>query len=172
MTQASASPRRLSALIASLISLTSAAQAAPPAIFADAQAGVGLELGSGGNQTRARRGPAFISLEAGYTFDPLYDAQFDLEGVIYLDTARVGLAPGVRLTRGAHWRYFIGLKAPWIIRPASLFGARLLAGLIAPLGWVSITSQVQADAFVAGSDLPEDGAFIALNWSVGGRLDF
>lgn len=151
---------------------SSALAAPPPAIFADAQVGLGLDLGSAGNETRVRRGSTFISLEGGYTFDPLYDAQLDLEGVVYLETARVGIAPGVRLTRGARWRCFVGAKAPWIIRPASLFGARLLAGIIAPLGALSITSQFQADAFFAGSDLPKDGALVALNWSLGGRLDF
>ncbi len=167
--------RRLSILLALVGALALPAAAAGQSLDLHTSGGFGsgLSLASVGGGTNVAHTPTFFHLDIAGVIDG--DAAWEYAGALSVpfETAP-GLVVTPRLRRvrerwGLHT--FLGLGAPLHIAPATLAGVEVSMGAWYDLyDELQVGGEINADVFVAGDDLPEEGSLVMFNVVAGARV--
>lgn len=136
-------------------------------------AGTGLELGGGSGGTVALRTPLFIDLSARTATDeqpdPIWGGSLrvEVEG-----RASVAVVPRAELPRRlGPLRLRAGAGIPIFFAPFTMLGVELGLTAVLDLGHgLGASAGLSADAFFAGSDVPEGSAVLMFNGAVGVEL--
>ena len=161
----------LAAAVAStLTSALAAAPADPDArVTAEVRAGYGLASGGGAGRSSTRTSPLLLSVSGAWLLgeQPRRAAYAGLL-VETLDRTGAGGEAGILLP-GRHLRLRAGAKI--MALPYTLHGATAGAGLCSPREGMQVCAHLDADVFVAGTDLPDGGAVVQLLVGLGVVID-
>lgn len=144
--------------LALLALLTPTVAAAEPLWAAEVRAGYGVSMSSSSGMLGARTSP--LTLGANVAVATRVDPPLSVVGGLFveaLDRTSVGVNAGLRLTVADSLRLTGGVAT--VVAPYTLWGATLAAGTcLRTSAKMSLCGDVELTSYLAGNDLPEDGA--------------
>jgi len=164
----------LTAVVAGICLTPSTATAQTLDTVVTLSTGSGISVGKGDSGAVGRRSPAFVEVDVGLIFDGDDTLEWTPSLLLELD-GRVSVGVNPSLKRVVDFdvvSVYGGLGVPFFFAPFTLIGAEVAVGAFYEFwGPLAAAVEFRADAFFAGSDLPDDRVVAKLDFAVGLRCE-